>query len=298
MPFSAPGAAGARSRRRSVGPIGGDHRVDQGTLNSLQPWPEPRLVRQAGRLRHPEGDAAGCFVAEAGGERAGVCVAAAYGRNGFIGELIVSPRLRILGLGRQLFEKALGRLDAAGLENILLDGDLNAVPFYEAQGFRKICRSLRFRGRIAGKKHDHIRRLDPEDLEPLCALDRELFGDDRGFFLRRRAGRFPDLSLVSERGGRLSGWIMARPGGGLLAIGPWAALEPEDAGPLLEHLASEHKDEIFRVGVLEANAAAARRLRSWPGFEEGVFSWRMVRGPSGRLGDHPALYAIGSAAKG
>ena len=91
---------------------------------------------------------------------------------------------------------------------------------------------------------------------------------------------------------------MARPGGGLLAIGPWAALEPEDAGPLLEHLASEHKDEIFRVGVLEANAAAARRLRSWPGFEEGVFSWQMVRGPSGRLGDHPALYAIGSAAKG
>ena len=245
-----------------------------------------------------ESDAAGCFIAEAGGERAGVCVAAAYGRNGFIGELIVSPRLRILGLGRQLFEKALGRLDAAGLENILLDGDLNAVPFYEAQGFRKICRSLRFRGRIAGKKHDHIRRLDPEDLEPLCALDRELFGDDRGFFLRRRAGRFPDLSLVSERGGRLSGWIMARPGDGLLAVGPWAALAPEDAGPLLEHLASEHEDEIFRVGVLEANAAAARRLRSWPGFEEGVFSWRMVRGPSGRLGDHPALYAIGSAAKG
>jgi hypothetical protein len=91
---------------------------------------------------------------------------------------------------------------------------------------------------------------------------------------------------------------MARPGDGLLAVGPWAALAPEDAAPLLEHLASEHGTETLRIGILEKNAEAARLLRSWPGLSEGIHSWRMVHGPSERLGDHPALYAIGSGAKG
>ncbi len=91
---------------------------------------------------------------------------------------------------------------------------------------------------------------------------------------------------------------MARPGDGVLAVGPWAALAPEDAAPLLEHLASEHGSEYFRLGVLERNAEATRLLRSWPGLQEGIHSWFMARGASERLGNHPALYAIGSGAKG
>jgi predicted N-acetyltransferase YhbS len=243
-------------------------------------------------------DASGCFIAEAGDERAGVCVATKYARNGFIGELVVSRPLRLLGIGQLLFQKALDHLLAAGMENIFLDGDLNAVSYYEKMGLRKVCRSLRFRGKFKGKKHPHIRPLRPGELDLVCALDSELFGDDRGFFLRRRAEMFPRLCLVAERQGRIQGWIMARPGDGVLAVGPWAALAPEDAAPLLEHLASEHGSEYFRLGVLERNAEATRLLRTWPGLQEGIHSWFMVRGASDRLGGHPALYAIGSGAKG
>jgi len=243
-------------------------------------------------------DPAGCFIAEANGETAGVCIAVSYARNGFIGELIVRDDLRILGLGRSLFQKALDRLEAAGFANIFLDGDLNAVPYYEIMGFRKICRSLRFRGMIEGRRHPRIRRMEPADMDRVCTLDRELFGDDRSFFLRRRLKQNPRLALVSERDGRLTGWIMARPGDGLLAVGPLAALDPEDAGPLLEHLAVENAGEVLRLGVLESNAAAIELLRNRPGLKEGVYSWRMVRGPDVRMGDHPALFAIGSAAKG
>ncbi len=243
-------------------------------------------------------DASGCFIAEAGGEKAGVCIATKYDRNGFIGELVVSKHLRVLGIGQLLFQRALDRLLGAGLESIYLDGDLNAVSYYEKMGFRKVCRSLRFRGKFKGKKHDHVRFLRPGEMDRLCGLDKEFFGDDRSFFMRRRAETFPRMCLVAERQGDIKGWIMARPGDGLLAIGPWAALVPEEAAPLLEHLASEHGTEALRVGVLEKNAEAVRLLRSWPGLQEGIHSWRMVRGPSERLGDHPALYAIGSGAKG
>jgi predicted GNAT family N-acyltransferase len=246
-----------------------------------------------------ECDARGCFIAEAGGKKAGVCVATKYLKNGFIGELVVSKSMRVLGIGPMLFRKALDYLLEKQIENIYLDGDLNAISYYETMGFRKICRSLRFRGKIKGKKHAGIRRLQPQDLDRLCAMDNELFGDDRSFFLRRRAKNFPELCLVSEKEGRLNGWIMARLGDGLLAVGPWAALKGgEDAAPLLEHLANENGTAIFRIGVLEKNVKASQLLRSRPGFQETSHSWFMVRGDSDRLGNHPALYAIGSGAKG
>jgi hypothetical protein len=85
----------------------------------------------------------------------------------------------------------------------------------------------------------------------------------------------------------------------LLAVGPWAALDgEEDAAALLEHLANENGTAVFRIGVLEKNVKAAQLLRSWPGFQETFHSWFMVRGGSDRLGNHPALFAIGSGAKG
>ena len=246
-----------------------------------------------------ESDPRGCFIAEAGSERAGVCVATKYVTNGFIGELIVSNPMRVLGVGPLLFQHALEHLSTGQMENIYLDGDLNAVSYYESMGFRKICRSLRFRGKIKGKKHAHVRRLCPDDIEPLCAIDRELFGDDRGFFLRQRAESFPELCLVSEKEGQLSGWIMARPGDGLLAVGPWAALHgQEEAASLIEHLANENGTAVFRIGALEKNLTAAWLLRFLPGLQETIHSWFMVKGEAERLGNHPALFAIGSGAKG
>lgn len=274
-------------------------------------WASESMESFAAFLAH---DPAGCFLAQAGSERAGICIATKYDAHGFIGELVVSRHLRLLGVGQLLFQKTLDYLLAAGLESVGLDGDLNAVSFYEKMGFRKVCRSLRFQGKFKGKKHGHVRYLRPGDLDRLCALDREFFGDDRSFFLRRRAETFPRMCLVAERQGEIRGWIMARPGDNLLAVGPWAALAPEEAAPLFEHLASEHGTEALRVGVLDRNAEAVRLLRSWPVMVEGIHSWRMVRGPSGPLsgdlqgplggdlqgplGDHPALYAIGSGAKG
>ncbi len=263
-------------------------------------WASESMDSFAAFLAH---DPQGCFIAEAGAEKAGICIATRYGRSGFIGELVVSKHLRLLGIGQLLFQRALEYLLEAGVERIGLDGDLNAVSYYEKMGFRKACRSLRFRGKFRGRKHGHVRPLLPGDMDRLCALDREFFAADRSFFLRRRLETFPRMCLVAERAGEIRGWIMARPGDGLLAVGPWAALVPEEAAPLLEHLASEHGTEALRLGVLERNADAARLLRAWPGLAEGIHSWRMVRGGDagglpGLLGDHPALYAVGSGAKG
>ncbi|MDD5466283.1 MAG: GNAT family N-acetyltransferase [Anaerolineales bacterium] len=52
-------------------------------------------------------DSEGCFLVEVGGAPSGICVATSYGRMGFIGELIVLPAVRGLGLGGRLLERAI-----------------------------------------------------------------------------------------------------------------------------------------------------------------------------------------------
>jgi ribosomal protein S18 acetylase RimI-like enzyme len=244
-------------------------------------------------------DPHGCFVAETDKERAGICVATRYNNNAFIGELVVKGDMRILGAGRRLLDRALAYLAGSGIRDIFLDGDLNAVPYYVAMGFRKIGRSLRFRGRIQGKFHADVRPLRTADLDRICARDREFFGDDRSFFLRRFATLHPELGFVRENNAGVCGYIMAKPGQELLAVGPWADWDAaKNAAHLLEHLAAASGAEVFRIGVMESNEKAAALIRSFAGLAETPYCWFMGRGASTRLGNHPALYAIGSGAKG
>jgi ribosomal protein S18 acetylase RimI-like enzyme len=244
-------------------------------------------------------DPHGCFVAEAGKERAGICIATRYRHNAFIGELVVKRDRRILGAGRVLLARALAYLDGQGIRDTFLDGDLNAVPYYEAVGFKKIGRSLRFRGGIRGKTHPDVRPLHSADLDGICARDLEFFGDDRSFFLRRFATLHPELFFVRENDHGICGYIMAKPGQELLAVGPWADWRPgENSAHLLEHLAAASGAGVFRIGVMESNEKAAALIRSFPGLSETPYCWFMGRGDSRRLGNHPALYAIGSGAKG
>jgi ribosomal protein S18 acetylase RimI-like enzyme len=244
-------------------------------------------------------DRHGCFVAECGMQRVGLCVATRYHANAFIGELVVKRDLRILGAGRLLLGRALDYLSALGFRDIFLDGDLNAVPYCESVGFRKIHRSLRFRGSIQGRSHGDVRPLRRADLDVICARDREFFGDDRNFFLRRFAALHPELAFVREGGGGICGYILAKPGQELKAVGPWADWDPgKGSAHLLEHLAAASGAGTFRIGVMESNAKAVSLLRSFVGLAETPYCWFMGRGASARLGNHPALYAIGSGAKG
>jgi ribosomal protein S18 acetylase RimI-like enzyme len=244
-------------------------------------------------------DRHGCFVAETGKEKVGLCVATGYRASAYIGELVVRRNMRILGAGRQLLGRALDYLSGRGISDIFLDGDLNAVPYYETVGFRKIGRSLRFRGKIPGRSHADVRPLRTTDLDEVCARDSEFFGDDRSFFLRRFAALHPELGFVRENNEGICGYIMAKPGQQLLAIGPWAEWEPgKGSAHLLEHLAAASGAEVFRIGVMESNVKAASLIRSFAGLRETPYCWFMGRGASDRLGNHSALYAIGSGAKG
>jgi predicted N-acetyltransferase YhbS len=275
-------------------------------------------------------DPGGCFVAQSEEGRAGICVATSYRALGFIGELIVLPRHRNRGLGRRLLDRAIDELTRRGARAIFLDGVPAAVPLYERAGFRKVCRSLRFSGLLppgstpgaateataragphvaAGsvpKGAPEVRPAEPEDLPAIAALDREVFGADRGFFLERRLAAHAGLCRVRTHGGRIAGYIMGRGWAEGCQAGPWVQ-DPdldEPAG-LLMSLAAAGGGRPLVMGVLESNAAAAALARRLPLRERPDPPWRMVRGemlPASPTRGSAASAAwqvtIGSAAKG
>jgi ribosomal protein S18 acetylase RimI-like enzyme len=248
-------------------------------------------------------DPGGCLVAEEEGRRVGIGIATPYGPFGFIGELIVLPEARGRGVGRALLDRAVSYLRDCGARTVLLDGVLRAVPLYERFGFRKLCRSLRFRGEIRGRPAPRVRPMLSEDLAEVARLDRQAFGADRSFFLRRRLNRFPELSKVLVQDGRLAGFLLGRSGQvegeTWTSAGPWViAPGVEQPEELLESLAPEGGARRLSVGVLAANEAAVNLVRSL-GLEERPNSpWRMAFGEPGNLGDSPLALAVGTAAKG
>jgi predicted N-acetyltransferase YhbS len=244
-------------------------------------------------------DPNGCFVAEENGERIGMCVATAYGESGFLGELIVRKDMRGRGIGTRLMQHALAYLSHRGVRSIYLDGVEGAIPLYERLGFRKVCRSLRFSGRVPATRYSGVRAMTPADLAVVAEVDRGAFGADRSFFLRRRLSLHPRLCKVLELEGRIRGFVMGRARGDLISIGPWVVQSyVAHPGQLLETLAAEGEGFNLAVGVLEVNSHAVKTLQDLGLAQRPHPPWRMVLGDSASLGMCAEAYAIGSPAKG
>lgn len=263
---------------------------------ALEGWAsETREVFEAFMAHDP----AGCLIAEMDGERMGICVATLYGESGFVGELIVQQEMRGRGIGRRLLEHAIAYLHRQGARSVFLDGVGAAVPLYERVGFRKLCRSLRFTGKMRGRTHPQVRPMRPEHLQAVCEIDREAFGADRGFFLKCHLASYPELCRVLDRSGEVAGFIMGRHTDDLVCVGPWVVrCGVQQPQQLLESLAAEADGMVLWVGVLEANAAAAALVRSFGLAERAEPPWRMRLGSSGHLGASEQCFAIGSAAMG
>jgi ribosomal protein S18 acetylase RimI-like enzyme len=244
-------------------------------------------------------DPNGCFVADENGDRIGMCVATAYGESGFLGELIVRNAARGRGVGTQLMQHALAYLSHRGVRSIYLDGVEGAIPLYERLGFRKVCRSLRFSGRVRGARYPGVRAMTPRDLTAVAEMDRAAFGADRSFFLQRRLSLHSNLCKVLETEGQIRSYIMGRARVDLVSVGPWVVpshlAQPDQ---LLQALAAEGDSLDLALGVLEVNSHAVKTIQDLGLAQRLHPPWRMVLGDSASLGLSEEAYAIGSAAKG
>ena len=240
-----------------------------------------------------------CFIAEENRSNIGICLATNYGNDGFIGELIVVKEQRNRGIGRQLLGHAITSLHNTGVDNIMLDGVVKAVPLYEQIGFQKVCRSLRFTGKIQGKHHEQVRAMRKDDLNAVCAIDQQAFGTDRRFLLTYRLSQYPALCKVLEYDGEITSFVTGRYGDEMITVGPWCA-RPNAKHPerLLEAIAATSDERRLNLGILETNKEAIETVRSLGFTELSAPPWRMVLGSSGILGFSRQSFAIASPAMG
>ena len=264
------------------------------TMTGAEGWSSTR--RDFEELR--EYDPRGCFIGEVDGEPIGMVCAVPYEKFGFIGNLIVDKSCRGQQCGANLMEHAMHYLRSRGAQSILLDGVPRAVTLYERLGFRKICRSLRLEGVMAGEESRDVRPMRREDLIPISGLDASLFGGRRDRFLGMRYDTHPEYCKVLDIDDEIHGYIMGSTSGNAVRIGPWAMMKSNTfAERLLLSFAQGVAKKTLKAGVLENNKESLDLLHKY-GFKEVSFSWRMVCGKDTDATLSTCLYAICCPARG
>jgi len=245
-------------------------------------------------------DPSGCLIAELDGKPQAICITTAYEKFGFIGELIVAPAARNIGVGRKLMETAIHHLAKKNITDVYLDGVKKAVPLYERLGFQQIERSLRFFGQVQALHSTKVHPITENEFPEIAALDTLSFQGDRTFFLKSRLTHYPHLCYYLENNGKIISYLFGREGrGGWTTVGPWVSTAPvEDSVVLLQHFQNQIGNQPFSIGVLERKKAVIQRL-----VYEGLIPQpdpptRMGFTDQLNPGAASACFAIGSPAKG
>jgi hypothetical protein len=165
----------------------------------------------------------------------GTVTALRYGDDlGWIGMLLVDGAFRRIGVGRMLLQQALDSL--SDCRAVKLDATPQGKTLYDTLGFVDECRLQRL-------THACLPTLPtPEAADPglnpisdetwpgVEALDRAVFGADRGRLLRALANGDPARALCLVRGpGQVEGFCLGRPGANYHQVGPVVALSAEGA---------------------------------------------------------------------
>ncbi len=172
--------------------------------------------------------------------------AVAYGKLGFVGNVIVHSAHRRQGLGKQLMQAAIDWLADQGVRAVELDATPEGRPLYTQLGFVGIEPSWVLWAPLDRVDRDRVRALagatgisplGADGLSAVAALDRQAFGGDRLGLLEGML-RLPDTRAYVARapGAEPEGYLVVRPlepprAG--LHLGPWVAQPPAIAAALL-----------------------------------------------------------------
>jgi len=241
----------------------------------------------------------GLFLASLEGEALGMVSTTSYGSIAWIGNLVVLPDSRGLGIGAILMQKAIDYLTEKGAKSIRLDGVPLAIPLYRRLGFKAEYWSLRYTGVGEGNEVIMTRPMELEDLDAVVALDKSVFQESRQEAIRYVYRNNPELAFTVWDGDELVGYIMAKRGKANVKIGPWICKlgYGEEAEELLHSVMNRVQGEDLWVGLPEGNVDGVIIMES-NGFKSMQSSLRMCYGDCSVAENVQAIFGLGGPDKG
>lgn len=167
----------------------------------------------------------GSFIWESEGAVRGVVTSIMCGSTASLGHLVISRESRGKNIGRRLLEHFLDHVDSAGVRSTILYATEQGSRLYEQYGFRVTHKTIA----VGVLVSDSARRgmqvrcelVSEHDLSDVCAVDREMFGDDREVLLRRLHSEFPEHCFKLEKEEGPVGFAFGRRTPIGFDIGPW-----------------------------------------------------------------------------
>lgn len=164
------------------------------------------------------------------------------------GMIIVTRSAQGGGNGSRLFNAL---LEATEGRNVLLNSTEEGFTLYKRRGFTVWGAVLQHQGplnvAVPAKDRDDIRSATVSDLPPIQAFDERSTGMPRGPLVAALA-EMGDV-VVIDRGGRISGYAIARRFGRGYVVGPVAAESLEDAQRLILDQLSRLHGQFVRIDV-------------------------------------------------
>lgn len=184
-------------------------------------------------------DGAGTLIATA--------AALAYGKQlGWISMVLVNQAWRRQGLATGLMDQCVQALETRGATPLLDATPAGAmvyrrIGFHEGFAFTRWERTADRPTRACGPASG-VRAARADELDVLCALDRETCGLERAFLIQDIFERAGTQALLLDDG---SGFILARAGVRAVQIGPLAARSDVGALALLDAALARAKGAVF-----------------------------------------------------
>jgi GNAT superfamily N-acetyltransferase len=207
----------------------------------------------------------GCFVLEEpdDGRIVGTVGTTPYGTElGWIGRLVVALDRQRRGLGQQLMRAALDHLITRGTERIMLDSTEVGRGLYRRLGFRELCKIEKWEGKASTYLGPRARRMLPDDIDALLALDTVLFGIKRAHILTRLLEEFPDLAWVDYADGRLEGYLLGRRTTSGFYLGPWMSWSAASAERLLLIALEQLQGQPIVINISDQNVRSLLLARN------------------------------------